>query len=107
MEYLEVKKIEFECGKDEFKTKSFPESGFYLRTVTGEGTGFTDLVFVDKSLPNIKCICQKSVFDGLQHLAVKKLEEPKVITTNEVLPPNGMVSENFVLDFTKILIGKK
>lgn len=107
MENLEVKKIEIECGKDEFKTKSFPESGFYLRKVTGEGTEFTDLVFVDKSQPNIMCICPKSVYDGISKISALKPEKDHGILTAIEAKPNGMVSENFVLDFTKILISKK
>lgn len=107
MEYLEVKSIEFQSLTEANKSKNYSESGFYLRTVTDEDHNSQELVFVDKSFPQTHFVCPKSVYDGLQFLAIKPLEEPKVLTSNEVLPPNGMVSENFVLDFTKILIGKK
>lgn len=107
MNYLEVKTIEIECGKDEFKTKSFPESGLYLRTVTGEGSEYIDLVFVDKSQPSIMCICPKSIYDGISKNSVLEPEKENGVLTEIEAKPNGMVSETFVLDFTKILIGKK
>ena len=57
-------------------------------------------------MPNSFCICPKSIFDGLQKLAVKIPEEPTVLTSNEVLPPMGMASETFVLEFAKVLLKK-
>lgn len=104
MHTLEVKEIEFDDFEKAAKNKNYPESGFYLRTVNDVKQ--CDLVFVDKSLSSNFCICPKSVFDGVQKLAVRIPEEPTVLTSNEVLPPMGMVSETFVLEFTKVLLKK-
>lgn len=103
---LEVKEIEFDDFVNSNKNKNYPESGFYLRTVKANNIEQCDLVFVDKSVSNNFCICPKSVFDGLQKLAVRIPEEPTVITSNEVLPSMGMASETFVLEFAKVLLKK-
>ena len=103
---LEVKEIEFDDFDKASKNKNYPESGFFLRTVKTNDIEQCDLVFVDKSTSVNHFICPKSVFDGLQTLAVKIPEEPKVLTSNEFLPPIGMASETFVLEFAKVLLKK-
>lgn len=54
-------------------------------------------------------ICPKSVYDGLQFMAVKPNihKEPEALTTIETLPPTGYASETFILDFTKILLSQR
>ncbi len=103
---LEVKEIEFDDFEKAAKNKNYPESGFYLRTVKANDVEQCDLVFIDKSVSNNYCICPKSVFDGLQKIAVRIPEEPTVLTSNEVLPQMGMASETFVLEFAKVLLKK-
>ena len=103
---LEVKEIEFDDYEKANKNKNYPESGFYLRTVKTNEIELSDLVFVDKSTSTNFCVCPKSVFDGLQKLAVRIPEEPTVLTSNEVLPKMGMASETFVLEFAKVLLKK-
>lgn len=103
---LEVKEIEFDSFEKSCKTKNYPESGFYLTTVKANDIEQCDLVFIDKSTSHTCVICPKSVFDGLQKLAVKISEEPTVLISNEVLPPMGMASETFVLEFAKVLLKK-
>ena len=103
---LEVKEIEFDDLEKAVITKNYPESGFYLRTVKTKVSEQSDLVFVDKSTSTNFCICPKSFLDGVQKLAVRIPEEPKVFTINEVLPPMGMASETFVLEFAKVLLKK-
>ena len=103
---LEVKEIEFDDYEKANKNKNYPESGFYLRTVKTNEIELSDLVFVDKYTSTNFCVCPKSVFDGLQKLAVRIPEEPTVLTSNEVLPKMGMASETFVLEFAKVLLKK-
>ena len=103
---LEVKEIEFDDYEKAGKNKNYPESGFYLRTVKANDIEQCDLVFVDKSTSVNYPICSKSVFDGLQKLAVRIPEEHTVLLSNEVLPPMGMASETFVLEFAKVLLKK-
>ena len=103
---LEVKEIEFDSFEKSNKSKNYPESGFYLITVKANDVERCDLVFIDKSTSITCIICPKSVFDGLQTLAVKIPEEPTVLLSNEVLPPMGMASESFVLEFAKVLLKK-
>lgn len=103
---LEVKEIEFDDFEKASKNKNYPESGFYLRTVKANDVEQCDLVFVDKSVSNNFSICPKSIFDGLQTLAVRIPEEPKVLTTNSIYPEPGFASETFILEFTKILLKK-
>lgn len=88
------------------KIKIILKVDFFLRTVKTNDIEQCDLVFVDKSTSVNYFICPKSVFDGLQKLAVKIPEEPTVLTSNEVLPPMGMASETFVLEFAKVLLKK-
>ena len=103
---LEVKEIEFDDYEKAGKNKNYPESGFYLRTVKANDIEQCELVLVDKSTSVNYPICLKSVFDGLQKLAVRIPEEPTVLTSNEVLPKMGMASETFVLEFAKVLLKK-
>ena len=103
---LEVKEIEFDDFEKANKNKNYPESGFYLRTVKANDVEQCDLVLVDKSTSTNFCICPKSFLDGVQKLAVRIPEEPTVLTSNEVLPPIGMASETFVLEFAKVLLKK-
>ena len=103
---LEVKEIEFDDYEKAGKNKNYPESGFYLRTVKANDIEQCELVLVDKSTSVNYPICPKSVFDGLQKLAVRIPEEPTVLTSNEVLPKMGMASETFVLEFAKVLLKK-
>lgn len=103
---LEVKEIEFDSFEKSNKPKNYPESGFYLITVKANDIERCDLVFVDKSTSIACIICPKSVFEGVQKLAVRIPEELKVLTSNEVLPPMGMASETFVLEFAKVLLKK-
>ena len=103
---LEVKEIEFDDFDKASKNKNYPESGIFLRTVKTNDIEQCDLVFVDKSVSNNFFICPKSVFDGLQKLAVRVPEEPTVLTSNEVLPLMGMASETFVIEFAKVLLKK-
>ena len=103
---LEVKEIEFDDFEKAGKNKNYPESGFYLRTVKANDVEQCDLVFVDKSVSSNYCICPKSVFDGLQKVAVRIDSEPKVLTTNSIYPELGFASETFILEFTKILLKK-
>lgn len=103
---LEVKEIEFDDFEKAAKNKNYPESGFYLRKVKTNEIEQSDLVLVDKSTSHNFAICPKSVFDGLQKLAVKIPEEPTELTSNEVLLPMGMASETFVLEFAKVLLKK-
>lgn len=107
MNYLEVKEIEFKSTVEANKTKNYPESGFYVRIVDDEAFQSQELIFVDKSVPHTNFVCPKSVYDGISKNSVLEPEKENVVLTAIEAKPNGMVSETFVLDFTKILIGKK
>lgn len=104
--FLEVKEIKFANYEEAQKNKNYPEGGFYIVELED---GMIDLRFIDKSSALNLCICPKSVFDGLQFLAVNPNhnKEPQVLTTNEIAPPQGYASETFILDFTKILLKQK
>lgn len=104
--YIEVKTIKFDDVKEASENKNYPESGFYI-TELESGTSY--LRFVDKSVPHNIIICPKSVFDGLQYLAVNPdhHKAPEVTQSLDVVPPNGYASESFILDFTKILLSQK
>ena len=104
--YIEVKTIKFLDHKEASQNKNYPESGFYLTEISEKNT---DLRLVDKSTALNVCICPKSVFDGLQYLAVNP-DHHKVLEVTEpfeVVPLNGYASESFILDFTKILLSQK
>ena len=103
---LEVKEIEFDDFVNANKNKNYPESGFYLRTIKANDIEQSDLVFVDKSMPNNFCICPKSVFDGLKKFPEKIIEQPEVLTVQSAHPEPGFVSESFVLDFAKLILKK-
>lgn len=104
--FLEVKEIKFAEFKEGSIAKNYPDSGFFITEIEEGGT---DLRFVDKSSGLSICICPKSVFDGLQFMAVNPdhHKEPEVLTTLETAPPTGYASETFILDFTKILLSQK
>lgn len=104
--FLEVKEIKFANHEEAQKNKNYPDSGFYIVEIEEM---HTDLRFVDRSTSLNLMICPKSVFDGLQFMAVNPdhHKEPEVLTTLETVPPTGYVSENFILDFTKILLNQK
>lgn len=104
--FLEVKEIKFTDIKEVSVNKNYPESGFYITEIEGM---HTDLRFVDKSTSLNLVICPKSVFDGLQFMAVNPdhHKEPEVLTTLETVPPTGYASETFILDFTKILLSQR
>lgn len=104
--FIEVKEINFANHEEAQKNKNYPESGFYLVEIEEM---HTDLRFVDRSTSLNMMICPKSVYDGLQFMAVNldNHKEPEVLTTLETAPPTGYASETFILDFTKILLSQK
>jgi len=99
--FIEVKGIYLE-SKDRPKTASYPESGMYISRSEDQ----SDFVFVDKSVLDVRFICPESVYDGLDLVTRINLDETKM---NEPEPaaPSGFVSETFVMNFTKLLTGKK
>lgn len=102
--FLEVKEIKFDNHGEASDNKNYLESGFYIVEI-GE-SGMADLRFIDKSTMLNILICPKSVYDGLQFMAVNPNhhKSPEVLTSLDVSPPEGYVSETFILDFTKTLL---
>ncbi|MDV3636729.1 hypothetical protein CMU84_16385 [Elizabethkingia anophelis] len=100
--FVEIKDIEFDSFNESNENANYPESGFYM--VKAES--HNDLRFVDKNLKTPFFICHKSVFDGIK----VHINNPEAITPTELdntTPPASYVSESFVMDFTKLLLGKK
>lgn len=103
--FIEIKEKQFEMLQEANENANYPESGFYLVEVEGS----TDLRFVDKSIKLNHLVCPKSVFDGVMTYMINT--EQKDESDNIQLPPvknlSGFVSEEFVIEFTKTLLGKK
>lgn len=101
--FVEVKEITFSDYKTSDDNKNYPESGLYLVSV--EVANQSDLRFVNKSYPTNHCICPASIYDGLN----LKIEALPKVETEELKQEihSGFVSENFVLEFSKILLNKK
>ncbi|MCT3673294.1 hypothetical protein HZQ94_08860 [Elizabethkingia anophelis] len=103
--FIEIKEFVFETSKEASENANYPESGFYLV----EAEGNTDLRFVDKSIKVNHFICPKSAFDGVMTYMTNPEQKDKI--DNNQLPSVkklcGLVSEEFVIEFTKTLLGKK
>ncbi|WP_407497467.1 hypothetical protein [Elizabethkingia meningoseptica] len=103
--FIEIKEFVFETVKEANENANYPESGFYLV----ETEGNTDLRFVDKSVKLNQFICPKSVFDGVMTYMTnpEQKDESDNIQLSPVKNLSGFVSEEFVIEFTKTLLGKK
>ena len=100
--FIPIHEIEFENHAESMKNKSYPNSGLFLVKITD---GIEDLRFVDKSMPTNLCICPKSVFFGEVSDQITTIEE--LPTIEQVKPVSGFSENDFILDFTKILLNRK
>ncbi|MGE8528499.1 hypothetical protein [Chryseobacterium rhizosphaerae] len=99
-DFIEVNEIEIAKISGVGLTENYPESGVYK--VKSETT--FDLVFVDKTLPNVYFICPMDVVERLGLFASKQREATNMSTF--INTPYGYVSEDFVLGFAKLLLRK-
>lgn len=103
--FIEIKEKQFETSQEACENANYPESGFYLV----EAEGNTDLRFVDKSIKVNHFICPKSVFDGVMTYMTnpEQNDESDNFSADGNCKLSGFVSEEFVIEFTKTLLGKK
>ncbi|MEG0848524.1 MAG: hypothetical protein RSE50_00675 [Myroides sp.] len=100
--FTEVKEISFDTILEAGKNKNYPSSGFFI--VRTEHT--SDLRFVDKNIEQNICICPESIYDDLE-IGIKELPQQLETIRADVFPPEGFVSESFVLDFSKMLLSQR
>ncbi|OPC51483.1 hypothetical protein BAY06_03915 [Elizabethkingia anophelis] len=103
--FIEIKEIRFEDHDKAIENAHYPETGFYI-VETNKGA---DLRIIDKTVELNHCICPKSVFDGIMTYMTNPEQKDKI--DHNQLPSaeklSGFVSEEFVIEFTKTLLGKK
>lgn len=102
--FIEVKEIEIQDHIEAMLNHNYPASGLYLVRTNKS----SDLRLIDKSFQNNICICPESAYKsmGLDASVLPKQEEITNMSTFITTPP-GYVSEEFVLDFAKLLLSKK
>lgn len=102
--YVEVKEIEIPEITKSGLSENYPESGFWLV----KSKSNSDLVFVNKDQNNCFFICPESVYKslGIDMPVMPKQEELTNMSTY-ISTGSGFVSEEFVKDFTKILLMSK
>lgn len=99
--FIEVKEVYLESG-DRIQSESYPESGLYI----SRSEKASDFVFVNKNIGNVLFICPEIEYDRIDLVARINLDEPYQ-NQPESATPSGFVSEEFVMNFTKLLTGKK
>lgn len=102
---LKLNYIEFEDFKTASDPKKYPESGFYISSVLETKT--SDLRMVNKYTGLNLLIMPEDQFDSIGKYVIVETEEPTVLETNEVIPSGTMSDNNFILEFSKILLNKK
>ncbi len=97
--FIEIKEIEITDMKK--GSDQFPESGFFMVKCKNN----SDLVLVNKDQDNCFFICPESVYKslGIDMPVIPKQEEVTNMSTY-ISTGSGFVSEEFIKDFTKILL---
>ena len=104
---FKVKKIEFDDGIKANENANYPDSGFFLTTVKKEKVTQSDLRFVDKSLPHNICIAPASAFYGVLFQMKEEPTETEIVATIEEKRYQGQSDNDFILQFSQILLNKK
>lgn len=99
-----IHEITFKDMKSAHETKNYPSNGLYLVSIEDANSDFR---FVDKSIPSTNCIAPTSVFLGVM---VDELQTQTELISELKSEPesSGFMSDNnFILEFSKILLAKK
>jgi hypothetical protein len=99
-----IKIIEFTDPKEACQTKNYPHSGFFIVRVNGE-VNQSDLRTIDKSIPTTQMVMPETLFNGLVMSNEIKFEENLPVT--ELKSMSGTSDNDFILEFSKILLSKK
>lgn len=108
--HLKINYLEFDDHKQASENKNYPHSGLFIARVNDDTS---DLRFVDKSVQKNVCIVPESVFNSIAHESeVAELEYTATIDTSQIKgEPEalqfGKTDNNFILEFSKILLSKK
>lgn len=97
-----VKYLSFTDAKESNNTKNYPHSGLFVVSINGD-TQFSDLRMVDKSLPTTQMVVPECVFNNMVH----EIEANEVLPVIEQKTESGMSDNDFILEFSKILLSKK
>lgn len=100
-----IKIIEFTDPKEANQTKNYPHSGFFIVRVNGENTHQSDLRTIDKSVPTTQMIMPETFFNGLVTSIEVRNEE--ILPVAELKSVAGSSDNDFILEFSKILLSKK
>lgn len=101
---IPLREISFKTMDLSMKSQNYPSSGLYLVVV--EDTNNSDIRFIDKSTPSCIFIAPTSPFLGAM---IDEIETQTEFVSEE-LPPansNSMSNNDFILEFSKILLTKK
>lgn len=102
--FIEVKEIEISDIEKAALSESYPKSGFWLVKVKN----LSHLRFVDKGENITTPICGEHIYKsmGIDTPVLPRQEEITNMSTF-INAPTGYVSEEFVLDFAKLLLNSK
>jgi hypothetical protein len=95
MKNLKIKEINFLIGDTRGLTKSYPSSGLFISRLEG---GISDFILVNKDVEFVFFICPEETFNY-----IFKGEEKTVISE----PNNDTYKEDFILEFSRILLNRK
>lgn len=105
MTTVHIYEIEFSEKQDSFKSENYPHSGLFI--VKDNLNKTTDIRFVNNSFSFVLCIAPDDVF--IRECNVQTVEALTDTETKTELKTNfnSEIDQNFILEFTKILLNRK
>lgn len=101
MKTVQIHEIEFDDLETSDKNSNYPISGLFIVRVKDERSDFR---FVDKTVNTNICIIPESVLNILDFIQEIKPKQEEVL---ESVKSNKEYSQDFILEFARILLNRK